>query len=205
VGLLKGLGDGNKTLAFDKVHGMKIARDAHRFWRRSLIAATVAAFLCAAAGAKGPDLYGPNATSPEPGVLLAGQPTGEQVQLAAEDGYKTLIDLRMPAEPRGFDEVEAARLTGLVYVNLPVNPATLDQTTIDRFLAAIKRAQKPVLVHCSTGSRTGALWYAWLVLEKGKTPAAALAEAKAAGLRQPELIEKIEKLVAARKAAKPGG
>jgi uncharacterized protein (TIGR01244 family) len=186
---------------------MKISQDAHRFpWRQLLITALVAVFLCAAAGAKGPDTYGiPNAAFPEPGVMTAGQPTGEQVQLAAEDGYKTIIDLRTPAEPRGFDEVEAARLNGLVYVNLPVNPATLNQATIDRFLAAMKKAQKPVIIHCSTGSRTGALWYAWLVLEKGKAPPAALAEAKAAGLRQPELTEKIEKLVAERKGSKSAG
>jgi uncharacterized protein (TIGR01244 family) len=164
-----------------------------------LIAAPVAALLWApAAGAQGSDIYGPNATSPEPGVLLAGQPTGEQVQLAAEDGYKTLIDLRAPAEPRGFDEVEAARLTGLVYVNLPVNPATLDQATVDRFLAAMKKAQKPVLVHDGTDSRVGALWYAWLVLERKAPQAAALAGAKTAGLRQPELKKKIEKLLAER-------
>lgn len=205
MGLLKGRGDGNKTPASDKVHGMKIARDAHRFWRRSLIAAAVAVFLCAAAGAKGPDIYGPNATSPEPGVLLAGQPTGEQVQLAAEDGYKTLIDLRTPAEPRGFDEVEAARLTGLAYVNLPVSPATLDQATIDRFLAAMKQAQKPVLVHDGNDSRVGALWYAWLVLEKKTPPASALAAAKTVGLRHPELKKKVEKLVAERKGPKPAG
>jgi uncharacterized protein (TIGR01244 family) len=175
-------------------------------WKNVLTAATLLA-VCILVGAKAehPDIYGPNATSPEPGVLLVGQPTGEQIQLAAEDGYKTLIDLRTPAEPRGFDEVEAARLTGLVYVNLPVNPATLDQATIDRFLATLKKAQKPVLIHCSTGSRTGALWYAWLVLGKGKAPAAALAEAKAVGLKQPELTEKIEKLVAERKAPKPAG
>ena len=175
-------------------------------WKNVLTAAALLAVcILVAAKAERPDLYGPNATSPEPGVLLAGQPTGEQIQLAAEDGYKTLIDLRPPEEPRGFDEVEAARLTGLVYVNLPVNPATLDQATIDRFLAALKKAQKPVLIHCSTGSRTGALWYAWLVLEKRKAPAAALAEAKAAGLRQPELTEKIERLVAERRGPKPAG
>ncbi len=175
-------------------------------WNNVLTAAGLLA-LCIIVGANAerPDVYGPNATSPEPGVLLTGQPTGEQIQLAAEDGYKTLIDLRVPAEPRGFDEVEAARLTGLVYVNLPVNPATLDQATIDRFLAAMKKAQKPVLVHDGTDSRMGALWYAWLVLEKGKAPAAALAEAKATGLRQPELKEKIEKLVAERRVPKPAG
>jgi uncharacterized protein (TIGR01244 family) len=188
------------TPVFDKVRRMRSR------WKNVLTAAALlAAGTLVGAKAERPDIYGPNATSPESGVLLAGQPTGEQVQLAAEDGYKTIIDLRTPEEPRGFDEVEAARLTGLVYVNLPVSPATLDQATIDRFLAALKKAQKPVLIHCSTGSRTGALWYAWLVLERGKPPAAALAAAKAAGLRQPELTEKIEKLVAERKESKPAG
>jgi uncharacterized protein (TIGR01244 family) len=170
-------------------------------WKIVLTAALLLA-VCTlvAAQAKGPETYGiPAAAFPEPGVMTAGQPTGEQVQLLAEDGYKTILDLRTPAEPRGFDEVEAARQNGLAYVNVPVNPTNLDQATIDRFLAAMKKAQKPVLIHCSTATRVGALWYAWLVLEKGKAPAAALNQAKAAGLRSPELMEKIEKLVAERK------
>src|SRR6476659_9061903 len=145
-----------------ETHGMRSP------WKTILNAACLAAALVAAVSAKGQDTYGiANASFPEPGVLAAGQPTGEQVQLAAEDGYKTVLDLRTPEEPRDFDEKEAARLNGLAYVNGPVSPATLDQTTIDRFLAAMKRAQKPVLLHCSTGNRVGALWYAWLVLEKG--------------------------------------
>ena len=170
-------------------------------WRNALAAAApLAVLFISAAQAKGPETYGiAAATFPEPGVMTAGQPTGEQVQLAAEDGYKTILDLRTPAEPRGFDETEAGRLNGLVYVNIPVSLATLDQATIDRFLAAMKKAQKPVLIHGGADSRVGALWYAWLVLEKRKAPAAALAEARAVGLRQPELKEKIEKLVAERK------
>jgi uncharacterized protein (TIGR01244 family) len=171
-------------------------------WKTILTATCLAAALVAAVSAKGPDTYGiANASFPEPGVLAAGQPTGTQVQLAAEDGYKTVLDLRTPEEPRDFDEKEDARLNGLVYVNVPVSPATLDQTTIDRFLAAMKQAQRPVLLHCSTGNRVGALWYAWLVLEKGVAPPAALAKAKAAGLKNPELAAKIEKLVAERKPA----
>lgn len=170
-------------------------------WKNVLTAACIAAALAPAARAKGPETYGiANASFPEPGVLLSGQPTGEQVQLAAEDGYKTILDLRTPQEPRGFDEPEAARLNGLVYVNVPVSPTALDQTTIDRFLNAMRKAQKPVLIHCSTGARVGALWYAWLVLGEGKPPSEALAKAKAAGLRSPELMGRIEKLVAERRA-----
>jgi uncharacterized protein (TIGR01244 family) len=130
---------------------------------------------------------------------VAGQPDGEQLQLLAEEGYKTVIDLRLPEEPHGYDEVEAAKQNGLVYVNIPVTLATLGQATIDRFLEALARAERPVLVHCSSGSRVGALYYAWLVLEKGVAPEQALKRARAAGLRQPELIGKVQKLIAERR------
>jgi uncharacterized protein (TIGR01244 family) len=169
-------------------------------WKNLFTAACIAASLASSAMAKDPDTYGiANASFPEPGVMAAGQPTGEQVQLAAEDGYKTILDLRTPQEPRGFDEPEAARQNGLVYVNVPVSPTAPDQTAIDHFLSAMKKAKKPVLIHCGTSARVGALWYAWLVLGEGKPPAEALAKAKAAGLKNPEMTEKIEKLVAERK------
>ena len=160
--------------------------------------AALAPALCLAAAK--PDTYGiPNATFPEPGVMAAGQPTGEQIQLAAEDGYRTLFDLRPAEETREFDEVLAARQNGLAYVNIPVTLATLGQATIDRFLEAMEKAERPVLLHCGNSNRVGALYYAWLVLEKGETPEKALQRAKAAGLRQPELIDKVKKLVAERR------
>lgn len=160
--------------------------------------AALAPALCLAAAK--PDTYGiPNATFPEPGVMAAAQPTGEQIQLAAEDGYRTLLDLRPREEPREFDEILAARQNGLAYVNIPVTLATLGQATIDRFLEAMERAERPVLLHCGTANRVGAMIYAWLVLEKRLPPEQALKRAKAAGLRQPELIEKVTKLVAERR------
>jgi uncharacterized protein (TIGR01244 family) len=141
----------------------------------------------------------PNASFPLPGVMAAGQPTGTQIQLMVEEGgYRTVIDLRPPDEPRGFDEREAARQIGLTYINIPVTPATLDQATIDRFLNALRKAERPVLLHCGSSNRVGGLLYAWLVLEKREPPAKALEQAKAAGLRSPEMTEKVQKLVAER-------
>lgn len=153
------------------------------------------------AGASGQETFGiPNATFPEPRVMAAGQPTGEQLQLLAEEGYKTIIDLRAPEEPHGVDEPEAARLNGMAYVNIPVTLETLDQATIDKFLEAMKTAKRPLVLHCTGSVRVGALYYAWLVLEEDVPPRAAMAKAKAAGLRHPELAQKIEKLVSERQA-----
>ena len=169
--------------------------------RTALLTSAVLLAATAAWGAEDPTYGIANASFPEPGVLAAGQPTGEQLQLLAEDAYKAVIDLRSSDEPHGFDEVEAAKENGLAYVNVPVTLATLDQVTIDRFLAAFGHARRPVILHCSTGNRVGALYYAWLVLAKGVSPEAALKRGKAAGLRQPELVEKIQKLVAERRSA----
>jgi len=170
-----------------------------------LLALICIALAAPAARAEQADRMGPkfgiaNASFPAPGVMAAGQPTGEQLQLLAEDGYKTVIDLRPADEPHGFDEVTATRENGLAYVNIPVTPATLDQATLDRFLDAMHKAKRPVIVHCSTANRVGALFYAWLVLEKKVTPEKALEQAKAIGLHHPELTEKVQKLVAERQA-----
>lgn len=170
--------------------------------KSTLTASCIAAALAAAAHAL-PQTFGINhATFPEPGVMAAGQPTGEQIQLLAEEGYKTVIDLRTSEEPRGYDEIEAARENGLRYVNIPVTPATFGQATIDRFLEAMERAQRPVLLHCGSSDRVGALYYAWLALEKGVAPEEALKRAKAAGLSAPELIDRVTKLVKERRGVR---
>ena len=139
------------------------------------------------------------ASEPEKGVLAAGQPSGEQLQVLAEEGYRSVIDLRPAEEPHGFDEAEAARENGLAYVNIPVTLAGLDQTTIDRFLAAFKEVERPVLLHCATSNRVGALYYAWLVLEQGMAEGEAVERARAAGLKSPELEDRIVALVAERR------
>lgn len=136
------------------------------------------------------------ATFPEPGVMTAGQPTGEQLQLLAEDGFKSIIDLRAEDEPRGYDEPEAARQNGLAYVNIPVNLNVLNEAAIDRFLDTMKKAKRPVIIHSSSTNRVGAVYYAWLVLGKKVPPEEALNRALAAGLKQSTMIRKVKKLVA---------
>ncbi|HEX2224155.1 MAG TPA: sulfur transferase domain-containing protein [Thermoanaerobaculia bacterium] len=69
------------------------------------------------------------ASQPEAGLIAAGQPTAEQLKKAAKAGYKTVLDLRPPAEERGFDEAKAAKEAGLEYVNLPVTASTAPAPT----------------------------------------------------------------------------
>ena len=129
-----------------------------------------------------------NATSPAPGILFGGQPTAEQLGKLAAAEYKTVIDLRMPSEDRGYDEAAAAKAVGLEYVPVPVGRETLDDAaTLDKFIEVFNEVEKPVLVHCGSGGRVGAVYYAWLVANEGMSRDEALERAKEHGMRSEAL------------------
>lgn len=128
-------------------------------------------------------------------VLASGQPTADQIVNLSHAGYRTDIDLRRPAEARGFNEPRAAAAAGLDYVNIPVSLKLLDRATIDRFIRSFATAKRPVLVHCASSNRVGALYYAYLVEHEGVAPAEAMQRALKAGLHEPALIKKVRGLV----------
>lgn len=140
-----------------------------------------------------------NAVEIEPGVISAGQPTADQLEALQAAGYKTILDLRATSEDRGFDEVALAKTLGLGYENVPITLDTLDAADVERFRAAYKNAPRPLLLHCASANRTGALFYTYLVLDQKLAPEAALEKARAAGLKSPPLEEKVKALVPAGK------
>lgn len=95
---------------------------------------------------------------PRPQLYTAGQPSAAQLQQAAAAGITTVIDLRQPDEDRGFDETAAAERLGLRYVRIPVaGAAGLTGANTRALHAALAQSQGPVLVHCASGNRAGAL------------------------------------------------
>jgi uncharacterized protein (TIGR01244 family) len=100
----------------------------------------------------------PNRQEPLAGITTAGPPDTAQFAAAAGSGITTVIDLRGIAEDRGIDEKATVEGLGMSYVNLPVEGAAgvtyANAAALDRLLAA---AEGPVLIHCSTGNRAGAL------------------------------------------------
>jgi uncharacterized protein (TIGR01244 family) len=124
-------------------------------------------------------------------VYLAGQPTAEDLAQAKKDGIKTVINLRPDAEIKTFDERQAAEAAGLAYVHIPF--AGADEATdavFDEARKQLKAAKRPILLHCGTANRVGAVWLPYRVLDDGLTLDAALAEAKTIGLRTPALEAK---------------
>ena len=101
-----------------------------------------------------------NARTPIEGVLSGGQPTPEQIELTAQAGFLTVINLRAETEP-GFEwEREAVEQLGMRYVLIPVaGEDGLTRENVGRIDSALNEALErgPVLFHCASGNRIGAV------------------------------------------------
>lgn len=127
----------------------------------------------------------PNLCSPYDGVWSAGQPSPAQLQAIASAGVSTVINLRPNAEMEacGIDERALVESLGMKYVVIPVSgPGSLQPETARAFDAALREAGTPVLVHCGSGNRVGALFALRAAWVQGVAPAQAVALGRAAGM-----------------------
>ena len=122
------------------------------------------------------------------GRYSAGQPTAEQLQTLSAHGIGVVIDLRADSETPELDEAALVRAIGLDYHNLPVGGAaglTRDNVqALDRLIA--DAGDRPLLVHCASGNRVGAMMALrerWL---RGATPEQALAVGRDWGMKSLE-------------------
>lgn len=131
-----------------------------------------------------------NAGSPLEDVATAGQPEEQHFERLAEAGYRTVVDLRAAEEDRGLVETEVVSRAGMEYVNIPVGHETIDDETFERFRDLMKDPERrPVLMHCSSANRVGALLIPFLILDEGKTPEEAEEMAYEVGLKSDDLKE----------------
>lgn len=130
----------------------------------------------------------PNGMLPFEGVLTGGQPSAAQLEKAKEAGYATVINMRMPDEP-GTTDPEAVRALGMDYVDLPIEHAEgVSEANARKLAEILDKARKPVIVHCGSGNRVGALFALKARFVDGKTPDEALEIGKSAGLTRLEPV-----------------
>lgn len=121
------------------------------------------------------------------GVLTGGQPTSEQYAELAGAGYTTVIDLRAEGEPGGEQNASLTAAAGMTHVRVPVaGDEGLSEQTARQFAEALSAAEGPVVVHCGSGNRVGALFGLKAFWVDGKSPEDALAVAKESGLTKLE-------------------
>ncbi len=126
-------------------------------------------------------------------VYLGAQPSEADFARLKEAGVKTVINLRSEGENTKFDE-------GKTLVDLGVDPASYHNpgfksadTLTDPIFRRVRdlltnKTNEPVLLHCASGNRVGAVWLAHRVLDDGVPYEKALEEAKAIGMK-PEAFE----------------
>lgn len=124
-------------------------------------------------------------------IYLGSQPKAEDFAQARKDGIRTVINLRHAAELTDFNEQQVVEAEGLAYVNIPWSGANeLTDAIFDSARAQFTSAPRPMLVHCASANRVGAVWIPYRVLDAGVTWDAALVEAKTIGLKSPEFEAK---------------
>jgi uncharacterized protein (TIGR01244 family) len=119
-------------------------------------------------------------------IYLASQPAPDDLEQARRRGVKTVINLRRPDELDWDERAKAAEL-GMAYLSVPFqSPDEMTDETLDRLRALLRGPHnRPLLLHCSSANRVGAVWWAYRVLDEGAIVDAALIEARQVGLSRP--------------------
>lgn len=122
---------------------------------------------------------------PAADLYAAGQPSPQELSALAREGVRTIINLRGPDEQVGFDEASEAERLGMRYVTIPITGAQdLVPETVAHFSHELSdaRAKGPVLIHCGSSNRVGALLALDAGITHGASRDAALALGRQSGL-----------------------
>jgi len=122
-----------------------------------------------------------NQVHPVEGVTTAGQPDEAGFKVFADNGYAAVIDLRTAGENRGLEEPEVVESLGMDYINLPIGRDGITFANAKALQSLIQAYDEPVLVHCGSANRVGALFALSEYLES-EDAEAALEAGRAAGL-----------------------
>lgn len=92
------------------------------------------------------------------GITSAGQPDKAALEVFADVGYATVIDMRAEDEDRGFEEAAFVEDLGLHYVAFPIaSEEAISFENARKLDELLQEYPGPVLVHCASGNRVGAL------------------------------------------------
>lgn len=123
-------------------------------------------------------------------LSIAGQVSPEELQQAANEGFKSVLNLRFPDEA-GFltDEQQQVEAAGLEYANIPVKPSEANPELTQKAVQEIDNLPKPILVHCAGGARAGGIALIAEAINQGFTYEQIIQKAQEIGinLEQPHL------------------
>jgi uncharacterized protein (TIGR01244 family) len=126
-----------------------------------------------------------------------GQPTPETLKQLADEGYKSVVNLRSLDEAGALaDEQQQAEAAGLQYVNVPLKPTEANNNLTAKVLSELEELPTPVYFHCGAGGRANALALIGFATQQKLNREQVLARAKELGINpdQPHLKQFLESL-----------
>jgi uncharacterized protein (TIGR01244 family) len=127
-------------------------------------------------------------------VYFAGQPGESDLKTYGHLGVKTIINLRAPGEMAAlpFDESKTAEAAGMTYINVPMGREIPAPDQLNQIFDALDRAKDaPVLLHCASANRAGAVWALYRIKRNGLDVEKAIAEGTAAGMKPDAFAEAV--------------
>jgi len=106
-------------------------------------------------------------------LLTAGQPNEAQLEDAARQGVRVVINLALHDDPRYSlrDEAGAVHELGMDYVHIPVQFAAPTEADLRAFFAAMDaHKSEKTLVHCAANYRVTAFVGLYRVIREGWSP-----------------------------------
>ncbi len=123
-----------------------------------------------------------------PHIAISGLVGADGAAELAIFNFKTIIDMRTVRE--GTDEeMTYVKAAGMEYINVPITVKGINEEQLADFTKKFESAERPVLIHCNSGNRSGAMWATYQI-SKGVDPEEAIAQGRKAGMR-PTYEEKV--------------
>ena len=128
-------------------------------------------------------------------VYFGGQPTADALRAAPERGIKVVVNLRSTPEVEAleFDEPALVAQLGMQYASIPVSLATFGPSDADHLRTLLSETPGPVLIHCASSNRVGAVWALYLHRHRDVPLGDAIEHGRSAGLRSETLVEAVKR------------
>lgn len=101
-------------------------------------------------------------------LAISGQITLDQLAEIATEGYRTVVNLRLPDET-GFVESEQSKTEclGLYYIHIPLKSAEINHQVALHLFEQIAAIPKPALIHCDNAIRSAAIVLMYIAAKQG--------------------------------------
>ena len=117
-------------------------------------------------------------------ILIGGQPSKVTLEQLAERGYGTVLSTCGQSEV-SWDEKAKVESLGMNFVSIAMAKPVeeIADVQVKHFAEIMEHAERPLLLHCSSGNRISGLWALWLIENQNMSPKKALGLAEQTGMK----------------------